>query len=77
MAECRANDIRRWYFPEYAESTLPLYGTADDGAPFDGVRSFAENRLIEFIPVQNADHRFRNSTHMSLANKCVTEFVGF
>ena len=45
--------------------------------PFDAGREFADNSLIEFIPVEKADHRFQNPTHMSLATKYVMEFFDF
>ena len=77
LEELKANDIRQRDFLEYAESILILHGTADEVVPFDDGRMFAENHLIEFIPVENADHRFQNPTHMSLANKHAMEFFGF
>jgi hypothetical protein len=44
--------------------------------PFEEGRLFAENNLIDFIPVQGADHRFQKPAHMSLANKSVMDFFG-
>ncbi len=74
LDEIQANDIRLRDYLDYAESILILHGTADEIVPFDEGRAFAENNLIEFIPVQGANHRFQNPVHMSLANKYVMEF---
>ena len=72
----RANDIRQRDFLEYSESILILHGTADEVVPFADSQDFADNNLIEFIPVEGADHRFQNPVHMSLANKYTMEFFG-
>ena len=77
LEDLRANDIRRRDFLDFADDILILHGTADEVVPFDDSREFAENNLIEFIPVQGADHRFQNPAHMSLANKFVMEFFDF
>lgn len=44
--------------------------------PFDAGFRFAENNLIEFVPVENADHRFQNPACMEPATKKVMEFFG-
>ena len=77
LEEIQANDIRQRDYLDFAEDILILHGTADEVVPFDAGREFADNNLIEFIPVEKADHRFQNSTHMSLATKYVMEFFGF
>ena len=51
-------------------------GTRTAERMFDS-RAFADDSLIELIPVQGADHRFQNPVHMSLANKHAMEFFGF
>ena len=70
----KMNDIRKRDFLDYADKILILHGTADEVVPFDSGRAFAENNLIEFIPIEGADHRFINPVHMSLANKYVLQF---
>ncbi len=72
----KENDIRGRDFIEYADDILILHGTKDEVVPFESGRLFAENNLIDFIPVENADHRFQNPAHMSLANKYAMEFFG-
>ena len=73
----KANDIRQRDYLEAADDLLILHGTADEVVPFESSRSFAEDNLIEFIPVEGADHRFVNPVHMSQANKAVMQFFGF
>ena len=70
----KENDIREREYIDYAEDILILHGTKDEVVPFESSREFADNNIIEFIPVENADHRFQNPTHMSLANKYVMQF---
>lgn len=74
LDDLQANDIRQRDYLDCAEDILILHGTADEVVPFDSGREFAENNLIEFIPVEKADHRFQNPVHMSLANKYVMQF---
>ena len=76
LEDIKANDIRRRDYLECAEDILILHGTADEIVPFEESQAFADNNLIEFIPVQGADHRFQNPAHMSLANKSAMAFFG-
>lgn len=70
----QANDIRRRDYLDYADDLLILQGTADELVPFESAKSFAEDNVIEFIPVEGADHRFQNPLHMALATKYVMLF---
>ena len=74
LEELKAHDIRRLDYLDWAEDILILQGTADDTVSPGEVRDFAEEQLIEFIPVEGADHRFRNPQHMELAIKAILEF---
>ena len=68
-----AQEKARDYLEE-AENILIIHGTADEVVPFDSSRAFAENNVIDFIPVEKADHRFQNPAHRSAANKYTLEF---
>ena len=70
----KANDIRSRDFLDYADDILILHGTKDEVVPMESSKTFAEDQVIEFIPVENADHRFQNPAHMDLANKYVMDF---
>lgn len=77
LESLKENDIRRDDYLDFLEEILIIHGTNDEVVSFDESKAFSENNLIEFIPVEGANHRFINPTHMSLANKLVTEFFGF
>ena len=77
LEDLKENDIRTREYFDWADEMLILHGTADEVVPFDSGKTFAEKNVIEFIPVQGADHRFQNPTHMSLANKYVLGFFDF
>lgn len=77
LQEIRENDIQKYDFLDWAEDILILHGTEDEIIPFETVNTFAENNLMEFIPVEGADHRFRNPLKMDLAIKHILEFYGF
>ena len=74
LDDLKANDIRDRDYLEFADDLLIFHGTKDEVVPFEGCRRFADNNLIEFIPVDGADHRFQNPAHMSLANKYAMGF---
>ncbi len=71
----KENDIRRYDYLEYAENILIIHGTQDEIASFKVSEEFADSNLIEFIPVDGADHRFRNPAHMAEANKQTLQFM--
>lgn len=67
-------DIRQRDFLDYAEDILILHGTKDEVVPLEDSQVFADNNLIAFIPMENADHRFQNQQSMDLATKYVLDF---
>ena len=75
LEELKANDITRRDFLDHAERMLILHGTADEVVPFESSRDFADRNCIEWIPMEKANHRFQNPSHMSLANKYVIQFL--
>lgn len=77
LSDLRESDIQRIDYLNYADDILILHGTKDEVVPFDAGKTFADNNLIEFIPVENADHRFQNPACMELATKKVLEFFDF
>ena len=76
LEELQNNDIQKMNYPEYAEDILILHGTADEIVPFDAAYTFAENNLIDFVPVEGADHRFRDANKMEQAIKQILTFYG-
>lgn len=67
-------DIRSRDYLDFAEDMLILHGTADEIVPFDSAYRFAEDNLIEFVPVEGADHRFRHGGSMEFAIKHILDF---
>ncbi len=76
LEELKAADIRKYDYLDYAENILILHGTKDEVVPFADSQAFADNNLIEFIPIENADHRFQNPKHMDEAIKHIQTFFG-
>lgn len=74
LEELKEKDIQTWDYLDYAEDILILQGTADEIVPFDAVHTFAENNLIEFVPIEGADHRFRDPRTMEQAIKLILDF---
>ena len=75
--ELDANDISELDYSPFAGSILIMHGTADELVPYDGVKAFAEKNGIRFIPVEKADHRFKNPVDMDNAIKAIVEFFEF
>ena len=71
------HDIRQRDYLDYAEDILVLHGTADEIVPIEMARTFCDDQLIEFVPVEGADHRFRSQTAMDQAMKLILEFFKF
>ena len=76
LDELRDGDIQKYEYIDFADDLLILHGTNDTTVSFDKVKEFAEENVIEFIPVEQADHRFRNPAHMEIATKAVLIFFG-
>lgn len=74
LQDLRDNDIRQYDFLDYAEDILILHGTADEVVPMDAAAAFCEEQLIEFIPIEGADHRFRHPRAMDQAIKAILNF---
>ncbi len=72
----RETDLMQRDFIPYADDLLILHGTKDEIVPFDAVRTFAENNVIEFEPIENADHRFQSQEKMDLAIAKICAFFG-
>lgn len=72
----RAADIREIPFFDYADDILILHGTADEIVPFEDSERFADDNVIEFVPIEGADHRFRDPKKMDVAIARMIDFFG-
>lgn len=70
----KENDIRNWDYLDYADDILIIHGTKDELIPIEECREFCENNVIEFIAVEDADHRFQDLNKMKLAHSYIIDF---
>ena len=75
LEEIREFDLREKDLLDYCEDILIIQGTKDEIVDTEAVRQFADDNLIEYIPVKNADHRFTDPQIMSLAISEVLKFL--
>lgn len=77
LEELQEADIQKNCYLEDAENILILHGTKDEVVPIETSRRFADENLIAFVPVENADHRFQDPGCMELATKNILAFFEF
>ena len=65
--ELRESDVRSYDYLDYADDLLILHGTKDELIPYADVNAFAEQNVIELMPVEGADHRFQDPDAMNYA----------
>lgn len=76
LDEIRAVDLLHEDFTPWMDDVLLLHGTKDEIVPLDMVRRFADDQLMELVPIENADHRFQDPRAMDEAIKAILEFLG-
>lgn len=74
LEDLKASDIRQYEYFDWADSMLILHGTKDKLAPLADSQAFAENNVITFIPVENANHTFSDPTTSDFAAHTIVEF---
>ena len=72
----KATDLRQVPFFDYADDILIVHGTADDVVPMQDSAQFADDNVIEFVPIEGADHRFRDPKKMDAAIALIIGFFG-
>ncbi len=68
------SDVRGYEYFDWADSMLVIHGTKDERVPIEDSKEFCESNVIEFVPVEGADHPFRNPKMMDAAIHTVIEF---
>lgn len=68
------SDVRKYEYFDYADSMIVIHGTEDEMVPIQDSEEFCENNVIEFVPVEGADHPFRNPKLMDTAIHTVISF---
>ena len=74
LAELQEADITGRDFLPYADDIIIIHGSKDELLSGEGLRRFADDNVIEFILIQNADHRFQDPNTMEAATKTVLGF---
>ena len=74
LDEIRAVDLLHEDFTPFMDEVLILHGTRDEIVPFETVQRFADDQLIEFVPIDRADHRFQDPRAMDEAIKAILDF---
>lgn len=77
LEELRAADITARDFSDFCGKILILQGTKDEIVPFAAVERFADENLLDFVPVENADHRFIDPHIMERAIIQIADFFAF
>ena len=71
------SNVTKYEYFDWADSMIVIHGTADEKVPVEDSRQFCENNVIEFVPVEGADHAFRNPKMMDAAIHTIIEwFMG-
>lgn len=74
LDDLKKSDITKYEYFDWADDMLILHGTEDTMAPIEDSREFAENNVIEFIPVEGADHPFQDQKLMDYAIHTIISF---
>jgi len=74
LNDLEAGDVRQYEYFDAADNMLILHGTADTTVDIQDSQQFAEDNVIEFIPVEGADHPFRDPKLMDFAIHTIIEF---
>lgn len=75
LDDLKENDIRQYEYFDWADNMLILHGTKDKLAPIEDAKQFAENNVIEFIPVENGNHTFSDPKISDWAAHTIVEFM--
>ncbi len=67
LDELKESDITEYDYIDYADDILILQGMLDELVPPESVKRFADDNLIDYIPVERADHRFTDLNTMHYA----------
>ena len=72
--DLETHDIRKQEFFDFADDIIILHGTADQTVSFDDSAEFADANAILFVPIEGADHRFRDPKKMDAV---IARIIGF
>ncbi len=64
LLQLKQNNILERDFIDFADDILIMHGTQDELIDFNVDKAFCENNVIEFIPIEGADHRYQNPARL-------------
>jgi esterase/lipase len=64
IKELQANDITQRDFSDFCGTVRIMQGTNDELVMFDDVKKFCDNNILDFDPIEGADHRYTNPAHL-------------
>lgn len=74
LDQIKAVDLLSRDFTPWMDDVLILQGLRDEIVDPDTVRRFADDQLMEFVPIEHADHRFQDPRAMDEAIKAILDF---
>ena len=74
LDQIKAVDLLGRDFTLWMDDVLILQGLRDEIVDPDTVRRFADDQLMELVPIRNADHRFQDPRAMDEAIKAILDF---
>lgn len=74
VEEVEKEDVRKYDYLDWAENMLILHGTKDEIIPYRESQQFSEDKLVELIPIEDADHRCRDPKKMDQVIKSILTF---
>ena len=75
IEDIRRTDVRKYDYLDEIEKIIIIQGTGDEIIDCNEVYEFADNNLIEYVPVEGADHRISKTSDMGNVIKRVIEFL--
>ena len=74
LMQLKQNNILERDYIDYADDILIMHGTEDELIDFHTDQQFCENNLINFIPIEGADHRYQNPAKL---RECINHICAF
>lgn len=74
LDEFEKSDIRQREYYDSADDIIIMQGTRDELVPFDEVKAFCENNVIDFYPIEGADHRYQDPAKLRECINHINEF---
>lgn len=77
LNELKKADISENDYTPFSKDIIIVHGTKDEVVSFDFVKEFADKNSIRFIPVENANHQFKDPNTMNEAIKTIVDYFNF